>query len=399
MGGGILIDTLTQEIKSSPNQKPKSLKESLIQINDLAAFIKPMLVEYYGEHASLERIQKMLGWLESNNTRLGGELKTDLINGDLDIQSKINEKSMATVLGIWLGAKYIAEIYKDESAGKNKAQKPIRIKVTLDGIMKWWTDKNMLLAYGKNIVGNDKAEAFVEAFNIALHETTHGLGYINQRRSKKRETLSELATYYVMSKYGLPIRVDSTNVGDRLNSGARDWRQTLAEIERLVNKDKKNETRIELIIGEYWAYILGPWIKNELGGEIDIFEYRVDASKIPVFTNSPALALSKRNRDTPTEWAVSAARSMGIKERGLKAKVTRAIEKIITTERTSDQNKYVLTRKKGEPTIRLEDILDKIFGKPPKSDIPPGFVESLTPVQEEHLDLGSIRPVRTNQYS
>ena len=228
------------------------------------------------------------------------------------------------------------------------------------------------------------------SFNAGLHEGTHALLFMND----KRGMLSELASGYNTATFGLPVQVEAVMDGvDGVLPGraflmcARDFRHMLNEISsgRLVVKP-------ENVLTEYLDIMIMPWYANYAGGKIDVMEFAGgdDMRGFNLYRNMVENGREMTTFDEATRYvevltrnaprsanAAEICKYLGIRDTGFAREFARALA-LMENEITGIQSR----RENVDPKTFMEifhKCMNEVFGVPP-DNIRKGFV--MLPMKE-----------------
>lgn len=358
------------ELRVAPQEVPAlSLRQYVEGISDLYAHVAPDLRKYYGEQADSPRVERFLQWLEANGERLLADLKSDARFGPgrgprlLAPGLEFSPASAEQVLGVWLGQRYLIDMYGVESPHLPTIQ--VQKGMPSGGVMH---SKSGVLSIQVDPGQTFSApiEALIVGFNLGLHESTHGLLALGGKPGE----LSELATFLVQTAHGLPL---DTRALFRFSDGARDFSHLWAEYRRGA---------LPLImprafLGEYLPYLMGPWLKAHLGDSLDIRSLTLSSEPVPSLASPAPLgfwpfgAHPANDPDPAAFCALNGIRedALGPAAKELQAKVAEAFARI-----------KAIRPKKGQREVddseflqQFVRIMDEVFGKPKPADLPPGF--------------------------
>ncbi|MBI4399582.1 hypothetical protein HY570_02430, partial [Candidatus Micrarchaeota archaeon] len=285
---------MPQKQMDSQNKQSTNLdKWAIIIFSNLEDHVR----SYYKGVDSLSRLEEFLKWFYPQKAKLLEQFKQDLHDGKINVPIG-DFLNMQFAAGFWLGTRYAAHVgskFTSEKAGEFPRIIPPEKK-----------DYDM---YGRRIIREKTASAEFDArsgvfrmqlfdlsdanftaqlrkleypaivlmgFNLGLHEGTHALPYVFYQNISLRkpstlqnillrtQSLSELATSYSQSNYGLPIKsVDLNRIPAGFSFGARYAPHSLGPSSGLSNRIDYNR--------EYFEHFLAPYLLPRLGGKFNLF--------------------------------------------------------------------------------------------------------------------------------
>jgi len=215
--------------------------EETVNERPLYSFVKQKFTNYYGwedfadpnHESGWYRVDDFLKFIKDN--------EQDLQNADVTVSGRpipladlYNPENMGMeeyyyLFWTYLGARYISNIY-----GINSGFEKINLQIVTSNF-NWGGTGNI------SIKANS-GKAFPVLINTGIHETTHMLPFL---KNEPNSTLSELATFYSVYNYGLPVKSE----GAEFKDGIRDLRRTV-------------ERRPDINILKEYNYYLGGLVLN-----------------------------------------------------------------------------------------------------------------------------------------
>lgn len=286
--GGVLLVPNTPKTKEEiraereARKKEQDLLKRLTQYGEMASkgcplyeSVKAELESYYGRTDFSDpgrkngwyRVGLFLKWLASQEE----ELKRDKISyrdsankiSVCEVLRKNDNKNISSedkrnVLSVWLGAKYIADIYA----------RPYGIKRM--PVFDWGelgdTDSATIKNSGKGkeptatISFSRDEHSFVEGLNSGIHEGTHLLDWIRGGN----EALNEFATFSTTFLFALPLKPGGKTAFLFALSGKSGWETTRYRGIRSLNGFLGEEVPCGDFLREYASFLLGALSYQEL---------------------------------------------------------------------------------------------------------------------------------------
>ena len=220
------------------------------QENSLYSFVKQQFVNYYGRadfavpnrETGWYRVDDFLKWVQDNEEELQNARVTisnnKILLTDLYKENNLDIEENYASFWAYLGARYILKIYGIDTDFE-------QIKFSFA------STNNTFGSTTEIVMATNTGKYFPSFINIGIHETTHKLSTF---KYGKGDNLSELATFYSIYNYGLPVK----NEGAEFKDGVRDLRRT---IELRPDADTLKE----------YNYYLGGLVLNEQITPEDIF--------------------------------------------------------------------------------------------------------------------------------
>ncbi|MBO4707795.1 MAG: hypothetical protein J5594_04500 [Elusimicrobiaceae bacterium] len=244
------------ELKSRLIQDVKKATET----SSLYSVVRQEIEDYYGlqdfsdpnHETGWYRVDDFLKWVQNNEETLKNANVTisdrpvpikDLYSG-----GNLNKKEKYYYpFWAYLGARYISHVY-----GVNTNFEKIKLYVGC-------VTSSTVAGTGAIFLCLMDGDALPGLINTGIHETTHSLPYLENNSDY---SLSELATFYSVYNYGLPVKSkDAVSIGD----GVRDIRRTI-------------ELRPDLdILVEYNYYLAGLILNSNIRLK-DVFLLRDEES-------------------------------------------------------------------------------------------------------------------------
>jgi len=350
-----------------------SLANYLINFPTLCSLVNRVNLEQYyaGTNVvSAPRFRDFFKWLKTNDARLLTELKQDIKDGRLNLETT-NENAAFFAIGLWLGVRYLSEQYKQSNNQELPKIQHYRFPRSLVEISDGYIMSENIIyipkGYMQIVLRHSAADAFVFGFNGGIHETTHALPCING----KQQTLSEFATFITQTKYGLPLKSKTAKdlgiIG--INKGVRDFVHIRREEEQ-----GRLPSNPPLSLNEYLIFGMGPWLLPFFK-DVNIFTFvhkKGSGSPLGVVD-----LLFLPNQDVTSQLGTRIASFLfdkqslesffdnnGIHDPVLKKKLKEAVEKM----------KKIGWKDYREMLDVFERVMTDTFGKPHTQDIPDGFV-------------------------
>ncbi|MCC7571538.1 hypothetical protein KO465_09515 [Candidatus Micrarchaeota archaeon] len=371
----------------SKQKTENSLFEEIKEKGGLYNYLTNTLNFYYKKE-KINQVENFLNWVKENEKNLITELK---------LPENMQFNLALFFVGTYLGGIYMADRY---NIPRNKLPKlmmekssffknlfaPIHYDPIEHAI---WISPSKV----KDITSDlETPDIFICGFNIGIHEYTHGL---YQSKKGEKRSLSEVATAYNQSEYGLPLKVNSLNKKTWSNTN-RDFIQIYEEIER-ENIDEKT---VKAYFYEYFSFLVMPWLKNYYGEKFNIMDFRNESPDImePITDEIYLLGGSKILLGIPRfvkkEIFVSEdlfvqnyylfCKSAGINNPELVDKFRIVFDKIRKTKWDSKiefYNKFI-------------DIMNEVFGIPKDNNIPEGYVSTETQQNLPALEIYGDKKIK-----
>jgi len=405
------IDVDAPGVKSAPTPI-KEFSNFLAGITSLSGEMDGGLREYYKKQ-KLGKLDEFVGWLGANEQYLLSQLKTDVLSGKIQLKvrvldkkesisyNKLDRNEMIQIIGFWLGTRYIASRF--EAKGTREFPQLIVNLFETNGF--YWdnvsrssgfiTSDSTELHFGiplgeKASTDAEKIDSLLISLNSGIHEGAHALKYMTGRSETvdwslikkfeyatkedkerydaewakiERNTLSELASFYCQTTYGLPIRNETLAKGNNWAYGARDSNV-------IWNGILNGEIQIKpgnFLAEEYTVFVLGPWIKafyEKKGVPFDVFSFGGD------WFDKDKSALN-----TPKEHALMFCREYGMRDIELQGKI---VDYFALLQKTTSGMK-IMGVGQEDGLIRFLNIYNcatEVFGKPKVEKVPKGYAKS-----------------------
>lgn len=354
--------------------KTYSFASYVDNITSLHSLIETLNLRKYYEGTSIcdnPRFTSFMDWLIKNDSLLLNALKSDIKSGKV-ITTLKDEKAAISLIGCWLGGRYIASIYK-------KSDKENFPKLIHGSHSAYYPSAHSIELCSRFLEKIDKTESFLISFNMGIHEYTHALGKING----KNVVLSEMATFFSQTSYALPLKTSLTKkfYGTPF-AGVRNFIHTLDE----TNSEPEKSTALLsncILFDEYLSFIIGPWLKkyyDDHGKKINIFEFEEAnelSSRIKDFIFGSLYFITAESFMPESLVKLLSLEKVffdflkeryGIKDKNFLNKFKEVLAKF-KEEKEVDSNKIM---------NRLLKCFSDVFGPITEVEIPDGFV-SLTP--------------------
>ncbi|MEK6981888.1 MAG: hypothetical protein AABX38_03065 [Candidatus Micrarchaeota archaeon] len=334
-------------------------------IKSLDQLLREPLEKYYvGTNVTQSpRFTKFFEWLKKNDQQLLKDLKEDIRTKKVDLKYADSKKTAHVWLGVWLGVRYIASIYKKSE----KQDFPKLNDNNFPGMvfgLGWSKEHNSIFESSRNFEKYEKVgdiQTFLSGFNGGVHEGTHALGLINGSDN----SLSELATFINLGTYALPFNLKDAKQMESLSEGLRNAAHNLRQF-----KGKEFEFIKEYATTEYLIYLIGPWIKNYFKQD-QLFSFEEKRGRELFQSTHGIMDLFTSNQLFGGVNLDKFFKEVGIINDLLKIRLKSAFDKMKKIG-WSDGKEFLEV---------FQKVMTEEFGKPDTGDIPDGFV--LNTKQEE----------------